>query len=344
MLLALIPAYNPIETLPNYVEQLLTKKVFTKIIIINDGSKESCDPIFTKVAALPDVVVLKHAINRGKGAALRTGLNYIACEFKNALGVVTIDADGQHDIEDACKVAQALKQAPNHLIIGSRNFKKEIPFRSLFGNMFTRHTLRIIAGIKLSDTQSGLRGIPMSLVPDLLSIDTNGYEFELDMLIAAKHEDYRLEEIPIKTIYLDDNMRSSFRPLWDSLRIYFVLLRFSIIAILSALLDYAVFMTVYFFIAQKVMLALICSRFISVTFNYLSVRRFAFHSREPLLKTLPKYLVLAVISGLIAYTLITGFMSLLSWHVVFAKIGAEFITFIINFLIQRDFIFKKHKI
>lgn len=343
MLTALIPAYNPIETLPQYIRDLVAEKLFTKIIVVNDGSKATFDAMFAELAHFPDVVVLKHAVNQGKGAAIKTGLNYIACEFEQSIGIVTIDADGQHTTLDACRVAKTLLENPNNLIVGVRNFKGEVPFRSLLGNIFTRYTLRIVGGIKLSDTQSGLRGIPIAMIPLLLAVEANAYEFELDMLIAANLQGFKIKEIAIETVYLDGNARSSFRPLWDSLRIYFVLLRFSIIAGLSAMLDYAVFMLVYFLITPNVMAALVCSRIVSVTFNYLNVRRYAFRSHEKHIHTLPKYLALALISGLMAYALITGLMSLLDWNVVWAKVVAEFIMFIINFLIQRDFIFRRQK-
>ncbi len=343
MLLALIPAYNPIETLADYVQALVDKKVFHKMIIVDDGSGPTHCDIFAALKHIPDVIVLRHAVNRGKGAALKTGLNYIACECPESIGVVTIDADGQHALEDACQVAQNLKDNPEYLIVGVRNFKGQVPKRSLWGNNITRYALKMVVGIKLSDTQSGLRGIPQALISTLLTIESNAYEFELDMLIAANHHGFKIKEVPIQTIYLDGNMRSSFRPLWDSLRIYFVLLRFSIIAILSAMLDYGIFMLVYFLIARNVMAALICSRIVSVTFNYLNVRRYAFRSNEKHTHTLPKYLTLAVVSGIMAYTLITGFMNLFGWQVMWAKIIAEFIMFIINFLVQRDFIFRKHR-
>lgn len=343
MLVALIPAYNPIETLPDLVAALAAKGVFTKVVVVNDGSKKETRAIFAQLKQIPEVIVLNHAVNRGKGAALKTGLNYIACEIPGVEGVVTIDADGQHALEDALSVAATLQANPNNLIVGVRNFKGKVPFRSLLGNTFTRYTLRAIVGIKLSDTQSGLRGIPIGLVPILLRIETNAYEFELDMLIAANHHGFQIKEVEIQTIYIDGNNRSSFRPLLDSLRIYFVLLRFSIIAILSALVDYAVFMLVYYLVTPDVRVSLICSRVVSVTFNYLNVRRFAFRSHEKYIQTLPKYLLLALFSGVMAYALITGLMSLLNWHVVAAKVVAEFIMFIINFLVQRDFIFRRQR-
>jgi len=344
VLAALIPAYDPIETLPEYVQALIAQQVFTVIVVVDDGSSHAAQAIFAELKSLAQVVLLKHAINRGKGAALKTGLNYIACECKEVIGVVTIDADGQHLVQDACKVAEALQASPQDLIIGTRSFTEvKVPFRSRFGNVFTRYTFKWILGIKLSDTQSGLRGIPKVLIPSLLMLDANAYEFELDMLIEANRQGFKIKEVPIATVYLDGNVRSSFRPFWDSLRIYFVLLRFTIIALLSALLDYGIFMLTYFLILHNVLFSLICSRIVSVTFNYLNVRHYAFRSEASYISTLPKYLLLALVSGILAYTLIVSFMDFVGWHVVLSKLAAEFIMFVVNFLIQRDFIFRRSR-
>ncbi len=341
MLIALIPAYNPIVTLPQYVADLQQQKVFQHIVIVNDGSDVNTKATFIAIEKMLGVTLLKHAVNQGKGAALKTGLNYIACEFPDAVGVVTIDADGQHTTQDACRVGKALLECPNKLIVGGRKFGEATPMRSFLGNFFTRHIFKAITGLDLFDTQSGLRGIPSAMIKDLLTIEVNGYEFELDMLMRSTHWGFSVLEIPIQTVYLEGNQYSSFRPLWDSLRIYFVLFRFTIIAILSALVDYGIFILIYYLAYPSVLLSLACGRIVSITFNYLNVRHYAFRAKMSHWKTLPKYLVLACFSGIMAWLLITGFMTRLHWHVVMAKIVAEAIMFIVNFMIQRDFIFKR---
>ena len=342
MLIALIPAYNPIETLPDYVSQLRGAGIFAHVFVVNDGSDNTSEAIFQKLMKMEQVSVLTHAVNQGKGAALKTGFNKIALRFPDALGVVTIDADGQHSVVDACKIGAALRQNPDQLIIGGRKFDQGTPARSAVGNFLTRHLFKLITGVKIFDTQSGLRGIPFTMMKLLLNIESNGYEFELDMLMQSSRLGFKIKEVPIETIYLDNNQHSSFRPILDSLKIYFVLFRFSLIAALSALMDYGIFIIVYYFIFKNVFLALVCGRAFSITFNYLNVRKFAFKASETRHRsTLPKYLTLAGISGLIAYCLIIGLMNLFHWQVIAAKIVAEIIMFVVNFFIQRDFIFKK---
>ncbi len=341
-MLALIPAYKPEKGLPAYIKDLLSRNIFNAVVVVNDGSPAEYGVIFDEVAQLKGVTVLHHAFNQGKGAALKTGLNDIGLSSRRGfVGVVTIDADGQHTIDDACAVAKALTAEPDHLILGSRHFDVTTPRRSKIGNFLTRHAFKWVTGLFLFDTQSGLRGIPLFMIPNLLKIEANGYEFELDMLMRASESGMYVKEIPITTVYLEGNKSSSFRPLWDSLKIYFVLLRFTLIAILSALLDYGIFIFIYFAIHPSVALALTGGRIVSTTFNYLNVRRYAFRTPADHRSTFPKYLLLACFSGVMAGLLITGFMDWWHWHVVPAKIAAELLMFIINFLIQRDFIFRK---
>ncbi|MCX7122156.1 MAG: bifunctional glycosyltransferase family 2/GtrA family protein [Gammaproteobacteria bacterium] len=342
MLIALIPAYNPIKTLPDYIDELIASQIFYRIILVNDGSHPEHRLIFDALQKKTNVIFLEHAINQGKGAALKTGLNEVALHFPEAMGVVTIDADGQHCIKDACKVAETLQKHPTHLIVGGRKFDTQTPARSAVGNFLTRHLFKLMTGLKIHDTQSGLRGIPFAMIKPLLNIESNGYEYELDMLMQSQRLGFKILETPITTIYLNDNQHSSFRPILDSLRIYFVLFRFSIIAGLSALLDYGIFILIYYLIDKNVFAALVCSRICSITFNYLNVRKFAFKaSGMQHHRTLPKYLLLACFSGLIAYFFIIGFMSIFGWHVVPAKIAAEIIMFVVNFFIQRNLIFRK---
>lgn len=341
-LLALIPAYCPSASLVDEVRALLASQKFAHIFVVNDGSPlKLYQPLFDALKHLPQVTVLEHRVNQGKGAALKTGLKAILADFPSALGVVTLDADGQHALPDILRVAQHLQESPDCVMIGSRRFDQHTPLRSRMGNYVTRHILRWVKGLSLSDTQSGLRGLPLPLLKDLVHIEAKGYEFELDMLIYLKQMDVKIHEVPIQTIYLEGNKSSHFHPFWDSLKIYFVLLRFSIIAFLSALLDYGVFILIYCLLTPHVFIALMGGRIVSLSFNYLNVRRYAFRSQQRYRNTLPQYLLLALFSGVSAAFLIEGFMRWGHFSAISAKIMAEVILFFINFMIQRDFIFRQ---
>lgn len=339
MVIPLIPAYCPDRSLCNLVRSLLAKG-FEHVVVVNDGSDATCQAVFDQLSQHPCVSVLHHAINLGKGAALKTGFNFIASKFPEVLGCVTLDADGQHGVDDVCQVAKLLVDQPNDLVVGVRRFPSTVPWRSRLGNVITKYLFRFLAGTAMEDTQSGLRGIPKALMLRLLTVRSNGYEFELDMLMIAAQRGLRIEQVPIETIYIDDNKGSHFRPLIDSMRIYFVLLRFSFIALLSACLDYVVFMAVVF-IWHDILAAIIAARIVSMTLNYLFVKRLAFNSAQSHWHTLPKYLLLALLSGGAAYFMIVGMVDDWHWHVLLAKVLAESIMFVVNFVIQRDFIFKR---
>jgi glycosyltransferase involved in cell wall biosynthesis len=337
----LIPALNPDESLVNLVEAL-GKTPVEAIIVVNDGSSPEFDEIFGAVKCLPKVCFVRHSVNVGKGAALKTGINYFLCNFPDHVGVVTADADGQHRPEDILRVANRLLADRDALIIGARAFSGYVPLRSKVGNAITRIIAPIVIGQRVTDTQSGLRGIPRLLLPHLLKIRSNGYEFELDMLIVCKQHSCRVLEEKIQTIYEEGNKSSHFNPVLDSMRIYFVLFRFTFLSMLTALIDNVVFYMA-FGVTANILRSQICGRFIAVIFNYTAVRKVAFLSEDAHLTVLPKYLLLVVGSGAVSYGFIRLLISTFPLPVLPAKVIAESLIFIANFAIQRDFIFTKRK-
>lgn len=338
---AIVPAYQPSATLIELAERLSASPLMATILV-DDGSGPEYAEIFRRAASAPRVLLIRHAVNLGKGAALKSGLNYAYCEFPEAAGCVTADADGQHDPEDILRVARALADDPAQLVLGSRSFAQDVPLRSRLGNSITIGAVRLLVGCRLRDTQTGLRGIPRRLTPRLLKLSSSGYEFELDMLMLCKHMSVPIREIAIKTIYLEGNASSHFNPLLDSMRIYFVLLRFSFISLLTALLDnmaFAVFLSGGLTIAQSQAAA----RLLALVFNYASVRRAVFFSREAHRRVLPRYVLLVICSGFVSYGLINIFVSAAGMQVIVAKLLAETLLFIANFAIQRDFVFTRNE-
>ncbi len=222
----LIPAYKPDQRLVHLVEQL-SSACPAPIVIINDGSPAEHAPVFAALDAISRVTMLTHPANQGKGAALRTGFRYIDSLPGEITCVVTADADGQHSVQDILAVAEAAAQKPEAMIIGSRRFDKDVPPRSIFGNTVTRWVMRLFFGVRLWDTQTGLRGIPRKLLPALIEIPYDHYELEIVMLLMAQRRSVPLIEIPIETIYIEGNRGSHFRPLRDSARVYWVLFRYA---------------------------------------------------------------------------------------------------------------------
>ena len=224
----IIPAYNPAAAVLLSLLDGLTMSGFNKIVLINDGSHSSWDPLFDNLEKQASVKVLKHNKNKGKGAALKTGLRYVIKNFQNnSLGVVTVDADGQHAINSIQAVSQALIKNRHDVVLGVRSFshKGEIPLRCLVGNIITKNLFKVVHGIALEDTQTGLRGLPKPLLKQLVALTPNRYDFEMDALILFKKLGYPIKQIKIDTVYTNKNRTSHFRPIVDSFKIYFVLFR-----------------------------------------------------------------------------------------------------------------------
>ena len=214
-----LPAYQPGPILVQVVNGLLTCG-FGRLIVVNDGSDVASAPIFQAIDENEQVTLLAHPDNRGKGAALRTGLAHVwSTRQAGEMGAVTLDADGQHRPVDAVAVAHQLQRTTESLVLGVRDFHRPgVPFLRKLGNLVTCRLLAWRTGQTLQDTQTGLRAIPMESIPDLLQIPDSGYEFELRVLMRHRH----IAQVPIETLYGDSG--SHFRAIRDSLRILRVLL------------------------------------------------------------------------------------------------------------------------
>ncbi len=333
-----IPAYRPSAGLAGLV-RALADRPFAAIVVVDDGSGPDFAATFAAAAAFPNVQLLRHAVNLGKGAALKTAFNHVLCSLPDVAGVVTADADGQHAPEDIARVAEVLAAQPDALVLGARAFGEDVPLRSRFGNILTRGIMHALLGRRLTDTQTGLRGIPAALLPRLLRIEATGYEFELEMLIAAHQLSIPVVEQPIRTIYEPGNKSSHFNPIVDSMKIYFVLLRFGSVSFASALLDNLVFILTVHRLGS-VLGAQVLGRAFSVTFNYSMVRRSVFYSRQGHQAVLPKYLALTVVSGACSYAGIEFLSRRFAVPVVAAKLAVETFLFFVNFAVQRLFIFR----
>ena len=335
----LIPAYQPSQELLGVVDGLISLGA-ARIVVVDDGSSQAHQSLFDSIASRPQVQVLRHAVNLGKGAALKTGMNAILCDWPEINTVVTADADGQHAPADIISVAEAAVSNPSSLILGARGFKQGVPLRSRIGNEITRVVVGLMIGHHLRDTQTGLRAIPAKLLPHLLRLHSQGYDFELDMLVASKKHNVDVVEVPIETIYLDGNRSSHFNPLLDSMRIYFVMVRFASVSMLTALLDNAVFILAYW-ISPQLALSQAAGRLVALVFNYLTVKKAVFFSNQKHGETFLKYVALVVLSGLMSFGLIRFFVAHLPIGIVPAKLLAETLLFFVNFIVERDFVFRK---
>jgi glycosyltransferase involved in cell wall biosynthesis len=337
----IIPAYQPSQPLLDLVHALHQQEAGVPILVVNDGSDAQCDAIFSALEAMPAVTVLKHEVNQGKGAALKTAFTYYQQHFSHdGVGVVTADADGQHAPEDILRVRQKLLTEPTALVMGVRGFSdKKVPLRSRFGNELTRCVFRLASKRNLHDTQTGLRGVPNPLVEQMLLIGTSGYEFELEMLMVAAEQQVAMIELPIHTIYIDHNASSHFRPVIDSAKIYFVFLRFAAISLLSFLLDFSLFSLLYY-LEGSIGWAVFGARVVSGLFNFKLNRHLAFKNKDSQWLALVKYAALATVVAAVGYGMIWVSYHLAGVNVYLAKVVSEVVLYLLSFVVQRCFIFR----
>lgn len=221
----LIPSFQPTETLNTIVLQLTEYDL--RVIVIDDGSGKEYKSVFDSLPK--SVTVLRHEINRGKGAALKTGYKFIKNNFESYVAI-TADGDGQHSVEDIHSMIDTYDVHPGSLLLGTRQFKdKTVPFRSRFGNTLTNKLFTLATKQRITDTQTGLRAFDHSLIDFMLSVDGERYEYELNVLLSAAKHTVPIVEHPIATIYLNNNQASHFRPIVDSARIYKSLARYVVI-------------------------------------------------------------------------------------------------------------------
>ena len=214
----LIPAYRPKRSLPRYVNDLLKNEV-AQVIVINDGNEPEYDPLFQQLAEFERCIVLKHPQNQGKGAGLKTGFRYFSEHFPEISGVVTADADGQHLIKNVINVGECLVKRKCDFVLGIRDFdRKKVPIRSYIGNTLTSRIGRLLFGVYVQDTQTGLRGIATKELPWLIELPGNHFDYEMTMLIQLIKQKKRTIRVDIEAVYEEEHV-SYFDTYGDTLKI-----------------------------------------------------------------------------------------------------------------------------
>ncbi len=188
----IIPAYNEEKRIVSVIRE--TKSYSKNIVVVDDGSSDKTFDVSKK----ENVFVLKHIINLGKGAALKTGCEYAL--RKGAKKMIFIDADGQHSPKDIPRFLNALESVD--IVFGSRSLNKNMPAVLKFGNWFISQVNTLFFGIKLKDTQSGYRAIKAAAYRKIRWKSTN-YSVEAEMIARVSKKNLKYKEITIKTIYSD---------------------------------------------------------------------------------------------------------------------------------------------
>ena len=344
----ILPSLNPDEKLLLVVEALV-KRGFRRIILINDGSDEAHMAPFEKAAEYPQCVLLRHYKNLGKGRALKTGFNYFLCHQDGDIGVVTVDGDNQHHIDDIEACARKLEEHPDAMVLGCRDFSQpDVPSRSRFGNRSASFLFKAMVGLSISDTQTGLRAIPTNWLYEFVDLYGERFEYETNMLLEIKRLSIPLLEQPIRTIYLDENVGSHFRPVRDTLKICRLLFRFIAVSAASFLVDILLFWLLGMLfapldLARRILFATAGARVLSSVFNYLMNRKAVFGQRENVRHSLWKYYLLCVVQAAVSYggvyllTSLTADSYSTAW-----KVLVDLLLFLLSFQIQREWVFRKN--
>ncbi len=341
-MIVVIPAYQPDEKLLRTVEELRAHTDYA-IVVVDDGSTPDRQPVFAGLD--PDVTVLRHDVNRGKGRALKTAFAYIQEHFPQNEGIVTVDADGQHLVPDIVRVSEAWAAHPEALVLGSRRFTGNVPFKSRAGNAITRKVFHVSTGVKVFDTQTGLRAFSVSRIPMMLEMHGDRYEYEINVLLYATRHHVPILEVWIETVYIEDNASSHFHPVRDAWRIYKMILLFVASSLAAALLDYVLVLTLPQllepFIPTPLLVSTAIARVVSSLCNYFLNGKLVFGgcSKDSILRY---YLLVAGIYA-VNYGLLTILSVLLPLPLWLAKLLVELVLYPVSFYLQRRFVFAAHR-
>lgn len=338
--IVVIPALNPDEHLREVVEKNWERE--NMIIVVDDGSKEEYDQFFWELSE--KCIVLHHRENKGKGEAIKTALRYIKKELWGCGLIGVMDADGQHLPEDMEKLFLKAAANPDALILGCRTVDHKVPWKSRVGNQMTQKVFQIITGVRVSDTQTGLRAFSSRLLDFMLEIPGERYEYEMNVLLTCARKRIPIIEVTVQTIYHDkNNSCSHFRKVKDSIRIYQKLLKFSLVSFSSFLVDYMTFVFLLFLLpntAAGLLTANISARGISAVYNYRMNCRYVFQEKKTA-KTALEYLVLAGSILLLNNMILQFLVFFFSCPVYPAKIITEALLFLFSWIIQKQIIFRK---
>lgn len=346
---AIIPSLDPDEKLRKVVEGLQAVG-FDDILLINDGSDAAHTAPFTALAQLPGVTVLTHPVNRGKGRALKTAFAYVLENRPDSLGVVTVDGDGQHRPADVLALARALETDNSRVYLGARDFDRpEVPPRSRFGNRTTSLVFRLLCGLRIRDTQTGLRAIPRVLLADFCAVPGERFEYETNMLLEFRQKKLPYTELPIETVYIEDNQTSHFRPVRDSVRIYWLIvrhfLRFAGCSLLCFGLDLLLFALFSRYVfgslpqAGQIFAATAAARVGSSLCNFWLNRRMVFHSGRAFGATLWRYYLLCICQLLTSALLVYLLRLALPLPKTLLKGLVDACLFLVSYRVQQRFVF-----
>ena len=346
-ILIMIPAYNPPSSLVAYAQDLLSAGI-KDILVVDDGSRQEFASLFAQIGHLPGCTILRHAINLGKGRALKNAFNYCLNHTEYS-GMITVDCDGQHTVEDVLRMKAAMEADPTAFFLGCRDFDSEsVPFKSRYGNKITCAVFRLLYGVRFRDTQTGLRGFSRQAMIDFIQLSGERFEFETNMLICCCQKKLPVQELSIQTVYINGNAETHFRPVRDALRIYSLIFKSFFLYVLSSFSSFLI--DILLFTALSAILPLsgpprifastLGARICSSAYNFLINRNVVFSASGTLKKAILRYYILCFGQMLLSAGLVASLFVWLRYDETVIKIIVDSLLFLISYRIQQTWVFR----
>lgn len=353
----ILPSLNPDHRFLEVAEGLVNAG-FAHIVVVDDGSDEAHRKWFDAVRAYPQCHVLVHEVNKGKGRALKDAMAYVHESLPQLSGVVTIDGDGQHLLGDIIACGDRMLAEGDKVVMGCRDFSlPDVPPRSVAGNRFTAAMFRICYGIRITDTQTGLRAIPAAYLERFSQIEGERFEYETNMLLQMKRMGISFVEQPIETVYDKEEYSSHYNALKDSWRIFKVMAKFLLSSGAAFLVDTAIFYVLMKLFGERMgtfapTFSLVAARVVSSFVNFNANKTFVFQNKGNYKRSMVRYYILCVIQLIINAALTNGLVALASRAIghslpailaTLIQIAVMTVLFFISYPIQREWVFSEKK-
>jgi len=354
-----LPSLDPDEKLIAVIDGLL-EYGFSDIILVNDGSRQENLHYFTDLAALhPEITLLHHEVNKGKGAALKNAFRWFLNNRPEGFGVVTVDGDNQHHPADTRACCEHMLKT-GHAVLGCRDFNQaDVPARSSFGNKTTSLIFKLFVGMTISDTQTGLRALPRAVLEELVEVYGDRFEYETNMLLAFKTKGIDFDEVKIRTVYIEENKSSHFRVIRDSWRIYKLILahffRYTVSSVACFVVDSALVFLLTKVLGSFLMdpllsgISTVGARIVSSLINFFMNKKLVFRANVSTARAMVRYYALAVPQLMVQWLLNQGLYTLLG--IGESQAGARTlihilvmcVLFVVSFTIQQRWVFAPEK-
>ena len=326
----ILPSLDPDKKLCGVIDGLIAEG-FEHIVIVDDGSDAAHQAPFEYAAGFPQCHILRHEVNKGKGRGLKDAFRYVLDEMPDIRGVVTIDGDGQHLTKDIVACGEKLLANEDKVVMGCRDFSQPgVPPRSVAGNRTTSFFFRLCYGIKLSDTQTGLRAIPRRYLDAFCGIDGERFEYETNMLLNMKRMGIGFVEQ----------------------RIDKVMFKFLLSSLGSTVIDLLIFYLVFRIFKDQLgnwasLVSTAVARACSSFANFNANNRMVFDNHGSYCRALVRYYCLCIPQMLVSAGLVTLINHLFANSVPIIATLIKFVVdtglFFISYGIQREWVFSQKK-